>query len=138
MEGFNFTHTYKVRICDLNYRGHVAGSTVVDYLQDARLAYLDRLGGFSELSLGDGCSMIMPELSVKYLAEMFLGDELQIGVKISGLRRAGFTSEYRIERDGKPIAEAVVPMVSFDYEARKVRSLPKEFLAAVKAFEGEL
>ncbi len=136
MEGFNFTLPYRVRACDLNYGGHVAGPVVLDYLQDARLAYLEKIGGYSEISLGDGVGTIMPEVHVRYLAEMFLNDRIEIGVKVVELKRAAFVTNYRIEREGKPCAEATVPMVAFDYKARKVVSLPEAFVEAVRRFEG--
>ena len=60
MEGFKFTIPYRVRIADVNYGNHVANSAVLNFFQDARIAYLDNLGGYSELDLGGGCGIILP------------------------------------------------------------------------------
>ena len=76
MEGFKFTIPYKVRVVDVNYGGHVANSAVLNFFQDARIAYLQNLGGYSELDIGGQCGIILPEARVRYLAEMFLNDEL--------------------------------------------------------------
>ncbi|MBW2187928.1 MAG: acyl-CoA thioesterase [Deltaproteobacteria bacterium] len=82
MEGFQFTTPYQVRISDINYGNHVANSAVLNFFQDARIRYLKQLGNFSELDIG-GCGIILPEANVKYRAEMFLADELEIGVRVT-------------------------------------------------------
>ena len=137
MDGYNFTFPYSVRIADVNYGGHVANSAVLNFFQDARIAYLHALGGYSELNIGNGCGIILPEAKVKYRAEMFHNDDLVIGVRISSLSRSSFTMEYRIERQGDVAAEGETALVCFDYQARKPRRLDKQFIAKIEAFEGE-
>ena len=136
MTGFRFTIPYSVRVVDVNYGGHVANSAVLNFFQDARLAYLKNLGGYSEMHVGGGCGLILPEAHVKYLAEMFLGDELTIGVKIVEAGRSSFRMAYRVERDGKPTAEGETTLVCFDYQARRPRRLDEEFVRKVETFEG--
>lgn len=133
MEGFKFVLPYAVRVADVNYGGHVANSAVLNFFQDARIAYLRELGGFSELELGNGCGVILPEAHVNYLAEMFLGDPLAIGVRISKVSRSSFVMEYRIERQGEATVEGLTSLVCFDYQARKPRRLPEAFRLAVEA-----
>jgi len=136
MIGFRFSIPYSVRVADVNYGGHVGNSAVLNFFQDARLAYLKNLGGYSEMHVGGGCGVILPEAHVKYLAEMFLGDELRIGVKITELGRSSLRMAYRVERDGKPTAEGETMLVCFDYAARKPRRLDGEFVERVTTFEG--
>ena len=136
MEGYRFQFPLKVAISDINYGGHVANSKILDYFQEARIAYLAEMGDFSELDVG-GPGLILPEAHVKYLAEMFLGDQLVIGVHISRLSRSSLTMEYRIERDGQGTAEGTTAIVCFDYEKRKPRRLDSGFRGAVETFEGE-
>jgi acyl-CoA thioester hydrolase len=135
MEGFNFTIPYIVRVVDVNYGGHVANSAVLNFFQDARIAYLKSLGDYSEMNIGNACGIILPEAHVKYLAEMFLGDELVIGARITNVSRSSFTMCYRIERDGKAIAEGETVLICFDYEKRKPRRLDAVFKEKVSAFE---
>jgi YbgC/YbaW family acyl-CoA thioester hydrolase len=136
MDTFRFTIPYSVRVADVNYGGHVANSAVLNFFQDARLAYLKNLGGYSEMHVGGGCGLILPEAHVKYLAEMFMGDELVIGVKIVEISRSSFRMAYRIERDGKPTAEGETVLVCFDYAARKPRRLDEHFVGQVRHWEG--
>ena len=136
MEGFKFVLPYRVRIADVNYGGHVANSAVLNFFQDARIAYLDNLGGYSELDIGSGCGIILPEAHVRYKAEMFHDDALLIGVRVCDLSRSSLKVEYRIERDNEITAEGETALVCFDYQKRKPRRLDPDFRDKVLAFEG--
>lgn len=136
MEGFHFTMLYSVRVADMNYGGHVANSAVLNFFQDARIAYLKNLGGYSELDIGNLCGIILSEAHVRYLAEMFLGDELVIGVRVRDVGRSSFKMEYRIERTGKVTAAGETAIICFDYQSRKPRRLDVQFREKVEAFEG--
>jgi len=135
MEGFNFTIPYSVRVVDVNYGAHVANSAVLNFFQDARIAYLKSLGDYSEMNIGNDCGIILPEAHVKYLAEMFLGDELVIGARVTNVSRSSFTMCYRVERDGEVMAEGETVLICFDYEKRKPRRLDAVFKEKVDAFE---
>lgn len=135
MTNFPFTIPYTVRVADVNYGGHVANSAVLNFFQDARLAYLKKLGGYSEMHVGGGCGLILPEAHVRYLAEMFMGDELEIGVKVIEIGRSSLRMAYRIERDGKVTAEGETALVCFDYAVRKPRRLDEEFVLKIRGFE---
>jgi len=135
MTNFPFTIPYTVRVADVNYGGHVANSAVLNFFQDARIAYLKHLGGYSEMNVGGGCGLILPEAHVRYLAEMFMGDELVVGVKIVEVGRSSFRMAYRIERDGQATAEGETVLVCFDYAARKPRRLGEEFVRRVEGYE---
>jgi acyl-CoA thioester hydrolase len=135
MDGFRFTMPYRVRIADINYGGHVSNAAVLSYFQDARIAYLANIGSFSELAVGEGCGLIMPEAQVRYLAEMFLGEELQIGVRVAEMRQSALVMAYRIVRGDKVTAEGTTALVVFDYQLRKARRIPQELRQAIEHFE---
>ncbi|WP_225071801.1 thioesterase family protein [Desulfuromonas sp. CSMB_57] len=134
MEGFRFTMPYTVRIADINYGGHVANSAVLNFFQEARIAYLGQLGPFSELDLG-GCGIILPEAQVRYRAEMFHGDPLLIGVRIESMKNSSMMMAYRIDREGQVVAEGTTALVAFDYQTRRPVRLPEGFRRAVARFE---
>lgn len=135
MDGFNFVMPYQVHISDINYGNHVANSAVLNFFQDGRIQYLRNLGNYSELDIG-GCGIILPEAQVKYQAEMFYADSLEVGVRIVALGRSSITMEYRIERDSQVTASGSTTLVAFDYTLRKTRRLPSEFKEAVQKFDG--
>jgi acyl-CoA thioester hydrolase len=136
MQDFRFTMPYIVRVADINYGGHVSNAAVLNYFQDARIAYLAALGSYSELDVGGCCGLIMPESHVRYHAEMFLGDQLIIGVRTQQLSRSSFEMAYRIERGGALTVDGTTPLVVFDYTARKPRRLPAQFRQSLSDFEG--
>jgi acyl-CoA thioesterase FadM len=108
---------------------------VLNIFQDARIGYLANLGPYSELDLG-GCGIILPEAHVYFKAEMFLHDQLHVGVRCRELKRSSFLLEYRIDRDGEVAAEGETPVVCFDYQQRKTRRIPAEFRSRLIDFEG--
>jgi YbgC/YbaW family acyl-CoA thioester hydrolase len=132
VDAFPFTFSYRVSVSDINYGGHVANSAVLNIFQDARIAFLARLGPYSELDLGGG--IIMPEAHLYYRAEMFLHDQLLVGVRSQQLKRSSFTLAYRIERDGVLTAEGETPLVCFDYQQRKPCKIPVAFKQALVEF----
>lgn len=134
MDGFRFVMPYSVHVADINYGGHVANAAVLSFFQDARIKYLAELGPFSEMEIGADCGIILPEAHVYYRAEMFLHDDLMIGVRASEVKRSAFTLEYRIERDGVLTAEGSTNLVAFNYQSRKVARLPEAFRAALVGF----
>ncbi len=105
---------------------------MLDYFQEARVAFLAGLGGYSELDIG-GPGLILPEAHVVYRAEMFLADALQIHVGVSQIKKSSFVLDYRIERDGEITAEGTTSLVAFDYAARRPVRLPQPFLEALSA-----
>ena len=133
MEGFPFVVPYTVGVADVNYGGHVANSAVLNIFQDARIAWLATLGPFSELDLG-GCGIIMPEAHVYFRAEMFLRDQLQVGVRCTAIKRSSFVLAYRIDRTGDLMAEGETPLVCFDYQNRKPSRMPSLFRQALHDF----
>lgn len=137
MDSFRFTIPYLVRVADINYGGHVSNAVVLNYFQDSRIAYLKHLGNFSEMDIG-GCGIILPEAHLLYRAEMFLGDDLEIGVRIDELKRSSLVMAYRVERSGEITAEGTTNLVAFDYHKRKPVRLPGRFVEAVLAHEGPL
>jgi YbgC/YbaW family acyl-CoA thioester hydrolase len=135
LKDFRYTLPYKVRIADINYGGHVSNAAVLSFFQDGRIGYLAALGGFSEMDIG-GCGIILPEAHALYRAEMFLNDELLIGVRIDSLKNSSFVMSYRMERAGVVTAEGTTALVAFDYQKRRPCRLPPVFRQAVEEFEG--
>ena len=107
---------------------------MLNFFQDARIAYLAALGPYSEIDLG-GCGIIMPEAHVYFRKEMFLGDQLSIGVKSRNLKRSSWVMEYRIERNAELTAEGETPLICFNYQTRKPCRIPAEFREVLAAFE---
>ena len=126
MEGYGFTFDMTVRVADLNYGGHVGNARVLDYFQEARVAFLASLGPYSELDIG-GPGVILPEAHVVYRAEMFLCDKLLIGVRATDIKKSSFRLEYSLVRGTEVTAEGYTSLIAFNYTSRKPVRLPDAF-----------
>ncbi|PLX98519.1 MAG: thioesterase [Desulfuromonas sp.] len=133
MPDFKFSIPYSVRIADINYGGHVSNAAVMNFFHDARIAYLDHFE-CSEMDIG-GVGVIMPEAHVRYHKEMFLGDRLQIGVRIDSMRKSSFLMLYQICRDEEICVEGSTNIVAFDYDKRKTSRIPAQFRRRTADFE---
>jgi acyl-CoA thioester hydrolase len=136
MDGFRFTRPHRVTISDINYVGHVSNAAVLEYFQEARVAYLAALGEYSEQNIGDGCGLTVAEARVRYRAEMFHGQALELGVGTEALRRTSFRLSYRIEGPHGVTAEGETTLVAFDYTYRRPRRLPDALRETITRFEG--
>lgn len=132
---YSYCQSYTVSISDINYGGHVSNASVLNYFQEGRIGYLKQLGNFSEINIGSDTGMILAESNVKYLAEMFHGDRLDIHVKTTTLKRSSFIFEYQIFKKEVFTVSGHTQMVAFDYNKRKVTKIPDIFKKAIKEFE---
>lgn len=118
-----------VRITDINYGNHLGNDALISLLHEARVSWL-RKGGFSEMNIGNG-GTIINELLVNYINESFYGDILQIEISIGDYSSSSFEVYYHIhtKREEKSIiiAKAKTGMVCFDYEKRKIAPLSDDF-----------
>lgn len=125
---FSFTTSIPVRITDLNYGGHVGNDSILTLMHEGRIQFLAH-HGFSEQDFA-GTGMIMGDVSIVFKGELFYGDMLQISINVSDLARVSFDLVYKLEKEagGKivPVAFAKTGMVCFDYERKKVVSIPEE------------
>ena len=122
-----------VRITDVNYGNHLGNDSLVSLLHEARVSWLASMQ-YSELNI-EGHSVIMSDLAVSYMNESFYGDMLTFTLYFGEQSTAGFELFYLIEtnRDNRKIivAKAKTGIVFFDYQNRKITTIPKEFLKKI-------
>lgn len=127
-ESFRFSSSLTVRITDLNYGAHVGNDTVLSFLHEARVSFLQSLG-YSELNL-EGVGLIMADAAIVFKNEMFYGDDLLISIQPVECSRVGFDLIYKIEK--KPEGQSIVvviaktAMICYDYAGKKVTALPEK------------
>lgn len=123
-----FKWPYKVVISDINYGGHMGNDRSLALFHEARIAYLNSLA-YSEMNIGEGLGIIMKDAHVVFLAEIFHGDELEISVKLAEQQVRTFDLDYEVIRisDHKKVLKGKTGIFAFDYENKKVRSIPLEF-----------
>ena len=121
-ERFHFSTKIPIRITDLNYGGHVGNDTVLSLIHEARVQFLKSFG-FDELNL-EGVSLIMSDASIEFKAELFYGDTVTAFVTANNFNRVGFDLYYKLTRDETIVATAKTGMICYNYDTRKVVSIP--------------
>lgn len=131
----HFKATIPVRVTDLNYGNHLGNDALLSIMHEARMQLLNHFG-WSELSIG-GASMIMADVAIAYKGEGFYGDVLHINLAFDDLNKYGFDITYHItNQNGKEVARAKTGMLCFNYEQRKLMSLPAEVKAKIETNAG--
>lgn len=134
-ETFAFTTSLVVRITDLNYGAHVGNDTVLSFIHEARVHYLQSLG-YSEFNL-EGAALIMADAALIFKNEIYYGDELLISIQATEFTRVGFDLIYKMEKKAgdRPlplVALVKTAMVCFDYEQKKLIPLPEKAVLSLK------
>ena len=126
VKGFDFVHRDTVRVRDVDAMGHVNNAVFLTYIEDARIAFLRRIGA-------EVPEMILARAEIDFRAPLSEGDELEIGVRSLRVGTKSFELEYELRVGDKLAAEAKTVIVSYDYAAGQPVAVPdhwREKLAA--------
>lgn len=129
-----FTTELQVRVSDINYGGHVGNDSILTLMHEARLIFYRSLGFKNEISFEGPVGQIITDAVIEYKAESFLGDLLQIQIFIDEITKYGFEMLYKItnKNTDKEIARGKTGIVCFDYDKRKVASIPAALLDKIR------
>lgn len=130
-QSFSFSCRIPVRITDINYGGHVGNDTVLSIIHEARMQFLQSMG-YTEMEFA-GAGMIMSDVAIEFKSELFYGDTVIASVVTGEISRIGFDLIYKLEttRPGTEdkkilVAIAKTGMICYDYEKKKIVSVPAE------------
>jgi acyl-CoA thioesterase FadM len=90
------------------------------------MQYLNSLG-YTELDV-DGIGLIMADVAIEFKKELYYGDIIRASVTIAEISRIGFELFYKLETSTDALSPAVIAktcMICYDYEKKKVVSLPE-------------
>jgi acyl-CoA thioester hydrolase len=129
-----FATELTVRVADLNYGGHVGNDSILALMQEARVAFYRSLGFKDEVSLEGSVGQIISDAAIQYKSESFLGDVLIITIFLAEFNKYGFDMFYQMitKETGKEVARGKTGIVCFDYDKRKVASIPTGFSEKLK------
>ena len=134
---FSFSCQIPVRITDINYGGHAGNDTVLSIIHEARMQFLKSIG-YTELDFA-GSGMIMSDVAIEFKNELFYGDMIIASVAAGEMSRIGFELIYKLETfrtangsDKILIAIAKTGMICYDYEKKKIVSIPQEAILKLK------
>jgi len=138
MPDYNFYCPIQVRYGDLDPQWHVNNAKFQVYLEQARFAYLIKLGlfdGHNYLDLG----LIVADVHISFLAPIELGQNIRVGVRTARIGNKSMTLEYQIEdTDSKQVlAKAETVMVAYDYHLKQSTPVSDHWREVIHAFEGQ-
>ena len=95
MDAIRRAHRVRWSECDMH--GHVNHTAYLVWFEDLRVAHWESLGqNFQPHSVGP----VVGQLSVRYLAPLVFGDEVELVLAVPSLRRTSFVHQYAMWRDG--------------------------------------
>lgn len=131
-EHYTFTTDLPIRISDINYGGHLSNDAVLSMVHEARVRFLNNYH-YSELNV-EGAGIIMTDSAIVYKSEGFYGDEVQISVAVGDFNKYGCDLFYLLsnKKTAVEVAHAKTGIVFFDYDQRKVITVPEGFRAKMQ------
>jgi acyl-CoA thioester hydrolase len=138
MTHFRFHHPVEVRYGDLDPQGHVNNAKHLTYFEQARIAYMIELGLFTKDQSFMEIGVILADVHITYLAPIYFGEQIKVGVHIAKLGTKSMTWNQNIvdAKTGNELAKGEVVMVTYDYKEEKTINIPHEWREKIKQFEG--
>jgi acyl-CoA thioester hydrolase len=138
MSDFHFYHPIEVRYGDLDPQGHVNNAKFLTYFEQARLAYWVQMRLFSKDQSFMELGIILADVHITYLAPVYYGQNIKVGVHVSKLGNKSMTWQQNIvDADtGRELARGEVVVVAYDYKQEKTISIPQEWREKIAQFEG--
>ncbi len=137
MSDFHFYHAIEVRYADLDPQGHVNNAKFLTYFEQARLAYWIQLGIFTTDQSFMELGIILADVHITYLAPVYYGQNIKVGVHVSKLGNKSMTWEQNVvDADtGRELAKGEVVVVAYDYREEKTVSIPQDWREKISMFE---
>jgi acyl-CoA thioester hydrolase len=138
MPEMRFYHPMEVRYGDLDPQGHLNNAKFLTYFEQARIRYFEELGLFSkDVSFMD-IGVIVADIHIRYLAPVFIGAPVRVGVRTSAIGNKSITIVENIVdgESGKVYAQGTVALVTYDYHAHKTVPVTEEWRKKIADYEG--
>jgi acyl-CoA thioester hydrolase len=138
MSDYRFYYPVEVRYADLDPQGHVNNAKHLTYFEQARVAYLINLGLFTKDQSFMEIGIILADVHITYLAPIYFGQSIQVGVQALKLGTKSMTWGQNIVdvHSGKELARGQVVLVTYDYREGKTIAIPQHWREKIIAFEG--
>jgi acyl-CoA thioester hydrolase len=138
MDEIRFYHPMEVRYADLDPQGHLNNAKYLTYFEQARIRFFEELGLFSKGQSFMEIGMIVADIHIRYLAPVFLGAAVRIGVRTEAVGNKSFTLRETIadSESGKLFADGTVVLVAYDYHSHQTIPVPDNWRQTLLQYEG--
>jgi acyl-CoA thioesterase FadM len=125
----------RIRYGDLDANRHLNNVTVLQFFEDARIAFMASIAPDRDpTDPGGGTGFIFAEAHVNYRSPGFYPETLRTWIRPSHLRRSSVRLEFRMESaaDGRLVAEGWGAIVGYDYSAGRAMPIPPALAATLR------
>jgi acyl-CoA thioester hydrolase len=121
-----FRTAMRIRVTDLNYGNHLGNDRLLAFAHEARYRWLQSMQ-LSELDIG-GCGIVVADAVIRFLAQGFAGDQIEIDIAIDNIGGSSFDLYYQMHKEnGQTLALIKTKIVAFDYNRQKPVLVPSTF-----------
>ncbi len=137
MSDYHFYHPIEVRYGDLDPQGHLNNAKFLTYFEQARIQYWIQMGFFTKDQSFMEIGVIVADVHLTYLAPVYFGQNVKVGVRVVKLGNKSMTWEQNIvDADaGKELARGELVIVAYDYKEEKTISIPQLWRDKIIEFE---
>lgn len=136
MEGFKLVSDAQVRFADTDALGHVNNAVYLNYLEIARVDYLQKVLGRVDVK---EFGVILARVEIDYKSPAFHHETLRVGCRVQELGGSSIVMDYRVEdkKTGRLVAVAKTVLVTYDYALGRPVRIPQEARDKMEAYEGK-
>jgi acyl-CoA thioester hydrolase len=137
LAGFPVVVELDVAWGEMDSYAHVNNVVYFRYFENARIAYLDRIG-WSALKLERGLGPIMASTQARFRKPVSYPDHLLVGARVTDAGADRITMEHKLvsSRWDAVACEGQVVVVSYDYTAGTKTPLPESVRKAIEELQG--
>ena len=135
MEGFSFWTDVRIRFAETDAQSIAHHASFVVWLEVARVAYLAKYAGGYQAIRDRGIEALTTEVNLRYHRAAYFDEALRVWARCGDLRGARFAYEYRIERDGVPVADGYTRHATVDRDTYRPTRVPAWLADAIATAE---
>jgi acyl-CoA thioester hydrolase len=135
VEGFSFWTDVRIRFAETDAQGIAHHASFVVWLEVARVAYLAKHAGGYQAIRDGGIEALTTEVNLRYHRAAYFDEVLRVWARCGDLRGARFAYEYRIERDGEPVADGYTRHATVDRDTYRPTRVPAWLADAIAMAE---
>lgn len=127
----------EVRYGDLDPQGHLNNAKYLTYFEQARVQYFTELGLFSKDQSFTEIGVIIADIHIQYLAPVFWGTSLKVGVRAARIGRKSITMDQGLVASaGEPVyALGTVILVAYDYRTHATMPVSEAWRETIRRYD---
>ena len=119
---------------DLDAMAHVNNAVYLSYFELGRMKYWDRVAGVSRPK---DIAFVVAAASINYRLPSFLGDRLELDVRVARIGRSSFDFHYTLRRGAETVADGATTQVLWDWDKNERRVFSQELKERIARFDAE-